>query len=166
MPGFIICKPGISSPSLCRIMSGGVFMSDKGLLYFMNGNLQMAKLSTTHMIEKCPDEKMRAALLEDLHTLEKFESALLNIKGEEKIKPLTDMAQMNTEFAIDMKLWNDKSNDKMAKMLATGYEKGIASITENIQRAQGEDKGSLELAKSYLHFLKECHAKYNAIREI
>lgn len=141
-------------------------MNNKGLLYFMNGNLQMAKLSTTHMIEKCPDEKFRASLLEDLHTFEKFENAILNIKGEEKIKPLTDMAQMNTEFAIDMKLWNDKSNDKMAKMLATGYEKGIASITENIQRANGEDPAAVELARGYLQFLKECHAKYNAIREI
>ena len=141
-------------------------MNDKGLLYFMNGNLQMAKLSTNHMIEKCPDEKMRGMLLEDLHAFEKFENALLNIKGTEKIKPLTGMAQMNTEMAIDMKLWSDKSNEKMGQMLATGYEKGIKSISENIAKAQGEDPESVELAKAYLQFLKECHAKYKAVEEI
>ena len=141
-------------------------MNDKGLLYYMNGNLQMAKLSTTHMIEKCPDEKMRASLLEDLHTLEKFENAILNIKGKDKIKPLSDMAQMNTEFAIDMKLWKDDSNEKMGQMLARGYEKGISSITENIQRARDEDPDAVELAKAYLQFMKEAHARYKAVEEI
>ncbi len=133
---------------------------EKGLLYFMNGNLQMAKLSTNHLIEISPDERMRASLLEDLHALEKFENAIRRIQGTDKIKGLSDMAQRNTEMAIDMKTIMNKSPEKMADMLATGYEKGIASIHENIKRNADEREDVKELARGYLMFLKQTHAKY------
>ncbi len=133
---------------------------EKGLLYFMNGNLQMAKLSTKHLIEISPDERMRASLLEDLHALDKFENAIRRIQGTDKIKGLSDMAQSNTEMAIDMKTFMNKSPEKMAGMLADGYEKGISSIYENIRRHPDEREDVKELANGYLMFLKQTHAKY------
>jgi len=136
---------------------------EKGLMYYMNGNLQMAKLSTKHLIEISPDEKMRASLLEDLHALEKFESNMLYIKGTEKVKPLSNMSQMNTEMAIDMKTLMNKSPEKLASMLTAGYEKGISSISENIRRHADAPEDEKELAKGYLTFMKQCLAKYKGM---
>lgn len=133
---------------------------EKGLLYFMNGNLQMAKLATRHLIEISPDEKLRSSLLDDLHSLEKFENAILSIQGTDKIKNLSNMAEKNTEMAIDMKTFMNKDTDKLADMLAKGYEKGIASIHENMQRFGDEREDVKELANGYFMFLKQTHAKY------
>ncbi|MBQ3009066.1 MAG: hypothetical protein IJD80_05705 [Oscillospiraceae bacterium] len=133
---------------------------EKGLLYFMNGNLQMAKLATRHLIEISPDERLRSSLLDDLHSLEKFENAILNIQGTEKIKNLSNMAEKNTEMAIDMKTFMNKDSDKLAEMLAKGYEKGISSIHENLQKFTDEREDVKELANGYFMFLKQTHAKY------
>ena len=46
---------------------------EKGLLYYLNGNIQMGMESTRHMIEICDDERLRRSMLEDLHAYEKFE---------------------------------------------------------------------------------------------
>ncbi len=135
---------------------------EKGLLYFMNGNVQMGKLSTKHMIEICPDQRLRRSLLEDLHAYEKFENAIINLRGEDNgIKGLSNMSQRNTEMAIDMKTMMNKDTDKLRDMLAKGYEKGIASIHENLQKATNEKEDVKELAEGYFMFLKQTHAKYN-----
>ena len=135
---------------------------EKGLLYFMNGNVQMGKLSTKHMIEICPDQRLRRSLLEDLHAYEKFENAIINLRGEDNgIKGLSNMSQRNTEMAIDMKTMMNKDTDKLRDMLAKGYEKGIASIHENLQKATNEQEDVKELAEGYFMFLKQTHAKYN-----
>ena len=134
---------------------------EKGLLYFMNGNVQMGMLSTRHMIEICPDEKLRRSLLEDLHAYEKFENAIINLRDEDNgIKGLSNMSQRNTEMAIDMKTMMNKETDKLCDMLAKGYEKGISSIHENLPRAENEREDVKELAEGYLMFLKQTHAKY------
>lgn len=132
----------------------------KGLLYFLNGNLQMAMLTTTHMIKISNDEKLRASLLEDLHTFEKFENAILNIKHKDVIKPLSDMAQKNTEWGMNIKTAVNDSSENMRNMLVTGYEKGIKSINDNIEKFSDDDPKALELAKGYRDFLKLCLAKY------
>ena len=108
---------------------------EKGLLYYLNGNIQMGMESTRYMIEICDDERLRAAMLDDLYAYEKFENAVVKIRGDQKIKPLSTMAEMGTEMAIDMKtLFNDSPEDQ------------------------------LELAKGYLNFMKQGLARYTGWR--
>ncbi len=133
---------------------------EKGLLYFMNGNVQMGMESTRHMIEICDDERLRRSLLDDLHAYEKFENAIIRIKGKKPIKPLSPMSEKNTEMAIDMKVMINDSPENMASMLAKGYEKGISSISANLEKFSDSEEDDLELAKGYLTFLKQTHAKY------
>lgn len=134
---------------------------EKGLLYFLNGNVQMGLLSTRHMTEICPDQRLRRSLLEDLHAYEKFENAIINLRDENNpVKGLSNMSQRNTEMAINMKTMMNKDTDKLRDMLAKGYEKGIASIHENLQKAENEREDVKELAEGYLMFMKQTHAKY------
>ena len=134
---------------------------EKGLLYFMNGNIQMGLLSTRHMTEICPDERLRRSLLEDLHAYEKFHSAVMSLQEKgEVLKPVSNMARRGTEMAIDMKTMMDKSTDKLRDMLAKGYEKGIASLHGNLQKATGEREEVKQLARGYMVFMKQCQAKY------
>lgn len=133
---------------------------EKGLLYFMNGNVQMGMESTRHMIEICDDERLRRSLLDDLHAYEKFENAIIRIKGKKPIKPLSPMSEKNTEMAIDMKVMINDSPENMASMLAKGYEKGISSISSNLEKFSDSEEDDMELAKGYLTFLKQAHAKY------
>ena len=70
------------------------------------------------------------------------------------------MAEKNTEMAIDMKTFMNKDSDKLAEMLAKGYEKGISSIHENLQKFTDEREDVKELANGYFMFLKQTHAKY------
>lgn len=133
---------------------------EKGLIYFMYGNLQMALLSTKHLIEISEDEKLRRALLEDMAAFEKFQAAIVKMRGDRQLKGLTEMAQKGTEFAIDMKTFFNKDTAKLCDMLATGYEKGIASLTENLQNAAGEKEDVKELVKGYLNYLKQARERY------
>lgn len=133
---------------------------EKGLLYFLNGNIQMGMESTRHMIEVCDDENLRASLLNDLHAYEKFENALMKIKGVQKVKPLSTMAEKGTEMAIDMKVMFDDSPQSMAKMLARGYEMGIRDISANLEKYSDSPEDELELAKGYLNFMKQGLARY------
>ncbi len=139
---------------------------EKGLLYYLNGNIQMAKLATKKVIEISEDENMRAALLEDLHSLEKFESAVINLRGEDdksKIKGLSNMAQRGTEMAIDMKTLMSKDTDKLKQMIATGYEKGIADLDRSMRNAENERREVVQLAEGYMTFIRMAQAKYNGI---
>ena len=133
---------------------------EKGLLYFLNGNIQMGMESTRHMIEVCDDENLRASMLNDLHAYEKFENALMKIKGIQKVKPLSTMAEKGTEMAIDMKVMFNDSPQSMAKMLARGYEMGIRDISENLEKYSDSPEDELELAKGYLNFMKQGLARY------
>ena len=133
---------------------------EKGLLYFLNGNIQMGMESTRHMIQVCDDENLRASLLNDLHAYEKFENALMKIKGIQKVKPLSTMAEKGTEMAIDMKVMFDDSPQNMAKMLAKGYEMGIKDISDNLEKFSDSPEDELELAKGYLNFMKQGLARY------
>ncbi len=133
---------------------------EKGLLYFLNGNVQMGMLSTRHMIELCNDESLRESLLDDLHAYEKFENAIINIKGKKPIKPLSSMAEAGTEWAMDMKLTFNDSVENMAKMLIKGYEMGIKDISENLAKFSDSEEDDKELAKGYLRFMKETRSKY------
>ena len=137
---------------------------EKGLLYYLNGNIQMGMESTRHMIEICDNEKLRASMLDDLHAYEKFENAVVKIKGKQKIKPLTTMAEMGTEMAIDMKTLFNDSPENMAKMLAKGYEMGIKDISENLEKYSDSPEDELELAKGYLNFMKQGLARYTGWR--
>ena len=120
----------------------------------------MGMESTRHMIEVCDDEKLRASMLNDLHAYEKFENALMKIKGVQKVKPLSAMAEKGTEMAIDMKVMFDDSPQNMAKMLARGYEMGIRDISANLEKYSDSPEDELELAKGYLNFMKQGLARY------
>ena len=134
---------------------------EKGLLYFMHGNIQMGMLSTRHLIEISPDEKLRRALLEDLHAYEKFQNAVFALQGEnQQLKTLTNMAQRGTEMAIDMKTAFSKETDKLEDMLVKGYEKAISALHENLQNAENEKEDVKQLATGYMNFLRQCHARY------
>ena len=137
---------------------------EKGLLYFLNGNIQMGMESTRYMIEICDNEKLRRSMLNDLHAYEKFENAVLKIKGTQPIKPLSAMAEMGTEMAIDMKTLFNDSPENMAKMLAKGYEMGIKDISENLEKYSDSPEDQLELAKGYLNFMKQGLARYTGWR--
>ena len=137
---------------------------EKGLLYFLNGNIQMGMLSTRHLIEISPDKKLRRTLLDDLHAYEKFQNAVFALQEKDQVlKPLTDMAQQGTEMAIDMKTMMNKDTDKLENMLAKGYEKAIESLHENLQNSRNEKEDVKQLATGYLMFLKQCHARYTGI---
>lgn len=136
---------------------------EKGVVYFVYGNIQMAITATKHLIEICEDEKLRKSLADDLIALDKFENRVLQVKGDIKVKPLSNPAKIGTDFAIDMKTLNDKSAEKLCEMLAKGYEKGAKSAAENIRDSDGESRQSMELAKGYLEFCKQNRIKYKGL---
>ncbi len=134
---------------------------ERGLLYFMYGNLQMGALTTQHLIKICPDENLRASLLKDLHAIEKFQNAILALKdSDEQLKPVNNIVEKNTQIGIDMKTVFSKDTDKLCEMLVSGYEKGIQSLNENMAKHKNESDEAIQLAEGYLNFMKECRAKY------
>ena len=133
---------------------------EKGLLYYFNGNLQMGMEATRHMIKICDDERLRRSMLEDLHAYEKFENALIRIKGKQFIKPISPMAEMGSQWAMDMKVMMNDSAENMAAMLAKGYEKAIKDMRTNMDRFPDSPEDEMELAKGYMNFMKLTHTKY------
>lgn len=136
---------------------------EKGVIYFIYGNIQMAITATKHLIEICEDEKLRKNLAEDLIALDKFENRALQAKGDIKVKPLSTAAEAGTDFAIDMKTLTDKSAEKLCEMLAKGYKKGAKSAAENIRDSDGESGQVMQLAKGYLEFCKQNRIKYRGL---
>ncbi len=136
---------------------------EKGVLYFLYGNIDMALLATKKLLEISEDEKLRKSLVEDMEALEKFGAAVLNIKGDIKVKGLSDLASAGAEFSIDMKTMSDKSTDRLMELLAKGYKKGIESIQANIENSDGESEQAINLAKGYLKFCQEKYTKYNGL---
>ena len=88
----------------------------------------------------------------------------MKIKGIQKVKPLSTMAEKGTEMAIDMKVMFDDSPQSMAKMLARGYEMGIRDISANLEKYSDSPEDELELAKGYLNFMKQGLARYGGYR--
>ena len=91
---------------------------------------------------------------------EKFENALIRIKGKQFIKPISPMAEMGSQWAMDMKVMMNDSAENMAAMLAKGYEKAIKDMRTNIDRFSDSPEDEMELAKGYMNFMKLTHAKY------
>ena len=133
---------------------------EKGLLYYLNGNIQMGMESTRHMIEICDDERLRRSMLEDLHAYEKFENALIKIQGTQVIKPISAMAKAGSQWGMDMKVMADDSSENMSAMLAKGYEKGINDLRADMDRFPHSPEDEMELARGYMNFMKLNLAKY------
>lgn len=135
----------------------------KGVLYFLYGNIDMALLATKKLLEISPEESMRKSLVEDMEALEKFSAAVIQTKGDIKVKGLSDLAQAGAEFGIEMKTMSDQSAPKLCRLLAKGYKKGIESITANIQNSDGESEEAINLAKGYLEFCKGRYERYKGV---
>ena len=60
---------------------------EKNLLYFMLGNIDMAKVATKELIEITPYDDFRRELMDDLSEYEKFYNRVEELKREdEKLK--------------------------------------------------------------------------------
>ena len=139
---------------------------EKNLLYFMMGNVEMAKVSTKELIEITPYVDFRDELMDDLSEYEKFYNRIEELKKEdEKLKGLSPLAEGSTKMAIMFKTMKDKSRQNMSEMLIKGFDMGIKDIDENIARAikDKERPQVIDLARDYrMHMVKnrEKYMKY------
>ena len=137
---------------------------EKNLLYFMLGNVEMAKVSTKQLIEITPYEDFRSELLGDLSEYEKFYNKILEVRdADEKLKDVNPIAEFSTKMSIMFKTMHDKSRSKMSEMLIKGFEMGLSDIEENLAKAvQAREKPQMiELAKEYkLHLIKKLILNY------
>lgn len=125
---------------------------EKNLLYFLMGNVDMAKVCTKQLIELSDDTEFKKQLLEDLSVYERFYNEILALKqSDEQIKDLSYMAEFSTKLSIMLKTLKDKSPAKMANMIIEGYQMGIKDIDENIKLAQQQSERSevIALAQRY-----------------
>ena len=141
---------------------------EKNLLYFMLGNVEMAKVSTKQLIEITPYEDFRSELLGDLSEYEKFYNKILEVRdADEKLKDVNPIAEFSTKMSIMFKTMHDKSRSKMSEMLIKGFEMGLSDIEENLAKAvQAREKPQvIELANEYkLHLIKNME-KYKGYVE-
>ena len=128
----------------------------------MYGNIQIGKLATQQLIKITNDAKLKESLLSDLHSLEKFETAVIIIKDKQKIKPLNNFVKRNMKLSIKLKTLFNKDTDKICRMLVLGYEKGIESIDKNIRIFSYKNEVETQLAKGYLQLLIDLKNKYNS----
>ena len=135
---------------------------EKGLLYFMYGNIQIAKLATTELIKITNDKELKESLLSDLHSFEKFESAVIILKDKQKIKSLNNFVKRNMKLSIKLKTLFNKDTKKICRMLVLGYEKGIESIDKNIRIFSYKNEIETQLAMGYMQLLIDCKSKYNS----
>lgn len=134
---------------------------EKELLYFLYGNVDMAKLTTAQLIQISEDMNFRKLLLEDLEDYENFASQIMQLKEEEEqIKPVSELAKFSTKTAMKVETIIDKSPQKICEMLIKGCEMGIEDISHNLEKAQGEKPQVIELAKTYREFLINKMEKY------
>lgn len=125
---------------------------EKNLLYFLMGNVDMAKVCTKQLIELSDDTEFKKQLLEDLSVYERFYNEILALKqSDEQIKDLSYMAEFSTKLSIMLKTLKDKSPAKMANMIIEGYQMGIKDIDKNIKLAQQQSERSevIALAQRY-----------------
>lgn len=139
---------------------------EKNLLYFMIGNIDMAKVATKELIEITPYADFKNELLDDLSEYERFYNRVVELKqADEQIKGLSLLAEGSTKMSIMFKTMTDKSPEKMSEMLIKGFEMGIKDIDENIAKALAvhERPQVISLARDYrLHLVKnmEKYEKY------
>ena len=135
----------------------------KNLLYFMMGNVEMAKICTQQLIELSADEDFRNVLLEDLSEYETFYNKILNLRSEkDHLKDVSSLAAFCARTAVTVKTARDKSPCRMSRMLVQGFMRGIKDIEENIVKAakNGERKEVISLAKDYRRHLVYNMEKY------
>lgn len=141
---------------------------EKNLLYFMLGNVEMAKVSTQKLIEITPYEDFRNELMGDLSEYEKFYNKILEVRdADEKLKDVNPIAEFCTNMSITFKTMHDKSRKNMSEMLIKGFEMGLTDIEENLAKAvqYHEKPAVIELAKEYkLHLIKNME-KYKGYVE-
>jgi hypothetical protein len=139
---------------------------EKNLLYFMMGNVDMAKVSTKELIDITPYMDFRNELMDDLSEYEKFYNRIEELKQEdEKLKGLSPLAEGSTKMSIMFKTMTDKSRQNMSEMLVKGFDMGIKDIDENIAKAVAvkERPQVIQLARDYrMHMVKnrEKYLKY------
>ena len=139
---------------------------EKNLLYFMMGNVDMAKVSTKELIDITPYMDFRGELMDDLSEYEKFYNRIEELKtADEKLKGLSPLAEGSTKMSIMFKTMKDKSRQNMSEMLIKGFDMGIKDIDENIAKAIAakERPQVIDLARDYrMHMVKnrEKYLKY------
>lgn len=140
----------------------------KNLLYFMYGNVEMAKTATQQLIEICEDENFRNMLMEDLSEYEKFYNRILTLRDrEDDIKDVNPLAVFGTKASVRAKTITDSSPEKMSEMLIKGFVRGIEDIEENIKKAKNcrEKKEVISLAEDYRRYLDKSMYRYGDIIE-
>lgn len=137
---------------------------EKNLLYFMLGNIDMAKVATKELIEISPYADFKSTLLEDLAEYERFYNQVEELRTEDdKLKDLSPVAEFSTKMSIMFKTLTDKSRSKMSEMLVKGFDMGIEDIDENLYKAKkaGERQAVIDLARSYRSHMVKNREKYS-----
>ncbi len=138
----------------------------KNLLYFMLGNVEMAKISTQQLIEITNDSDFRDMLFEDLSEYERFYNRIIQLKTKnDRLKGVSSLAALCTRTAINAKTARDKSPKKMSEMLIKGFVRGIRDIEENIVKAVkcNERREVIALARDYRRHLVANMERYRKI---
>lgn len=136
---------------------------EKNLLYFMLGNVEMAKASTQYLINISDDMEFKKELLKDLSEYERFYNKIINLKKpEEKLKHISVFLKLMVKMGIARRTFGDKSPQKMSRMLIKGFKVGIDDIDENISKAikLNENPEIIELAKEYKSYIVKSMNKY------
>ncbi|MBE6879196.1 MAG: hypothetical protein E7488_08595 [Ruminococcaceae bacterium] len=138
----------------------------KNLLYFMLGNVEMAKISTQQLIEITHDSDFRDMLFDDLSEYEKFYNRILQLKTSgDRLKNVSPLAAVCIRAAINAKTARDKSPRRMSEMLINGFVRGIRDIEEKIVKAVkcNERREVIVLAKDYRRHLVANIERYRKI---
>lgn len=136
---------------------------EKNLLYFMLGNVDMAKVSTQQLLDISEDEKFKKSLMEDLAKYEKFYNKIIEVRDcDEDLKDVSPLAKFSAKTAITVKTLMDKTPHKMSEMLIDGFRMGIDDIEENLKKAKecGEKPEVIKLANEYKQLLLDTMDKY------
>ncbi len=137
---------------------------EKNLLYFMFGNIEMAKVSTQYLVDISDDIEFRNELLKDLSEYEKFYDKIIRQKNpNEKLKHISVFLKLMLKLEIIKNIFKDKSPKKMSQMLINGFKIGIDDIDENISKAikLNENPEIIQLAKEYKSYIEKNMNKYN-----
>ncbi|MEG1049314.1 MAG: hypothetical protein RSE24_02105 [Oscillospiraceae bacterium] len=136
---------------------------EKNLLYFLLGNIDMARITTKKLIELSSDVDFKKLLLADLDSYEKFYDRCAALKTDgEALKDVSFVAENMTKLTIGAKTLRDKSPAKMSHMLMEGFEMGITDARENIKKARQEQEREevILLATEYLALLCDNQEQY------
>lgn len=138
---------------------------EKNLLYFLFGNIDMAKVTTQQLIELSEDQSFKKSLLDDLSEYERFYNRALQLKdGDEQLKNISPLAKFSTKASMMLETFKDKSPSKMSGMLIKGFEMGIQDITQNLETGEEKREDVIALAKEYRQMLIDNMEKYKSFR--